>query len=454
MRARKSARSLCLSSIALRWALAAAVLGITLQTLFCLAQNFLNEAYFTRHFISFETQQIASAMAIKNGKLGLRDGATLPYFNDSTGAYGFRLFDAGGQLLMGHNQTLMGKVAPPALPDFWYRKDGADWLRFSGGAKHVIDGREVFIEIATMGDPRWRSVPVLLLELAEDVWVPLIPTLILTTLFLAFALQRALKPLCNAASQARALDVERGLKAFETTGLPREAAEFTESMNALMRRLETLMRSREHLASYVAHEVKTPLASMLLDLEQILDERARRLETDVIALSGTVDGILTFARSGKAATERVCLESIVRECVERAQIAARGGHQISVAVDSPAPALGYAAAARHAVQNVIDNAVKHTPPGTTIRVTCGPGPVVTVEDSGPGIPEATAVRLTRPFLRGKTEADGSGLGLAIAKHGVEMMGGVLEIGRSSLGGAAFRLRYAGEPGGLPNQQPT
>ncbi len=210
-------------------------------------------------------------------------------------------------------------------------------------------------------------------ELAEDVWLPLIPALLLTSLFLAWGLHRALKPLCNAASLARSLDVEGGLKSIETSGLPREAADFAASMNGVMARMDKLMRSREHMASYVAHEVKTPLASMMLDLEQIVDKRARRLEADVMALSGTVDDILGFARSGKAAAETVCLEAIVRECVARAQAAAGCGHEITIVVDRPAKVRGYAAAARCAVQNVICNALKHTPPGTAVRVTCGPG---------------------------------------------------------------------------------
>lgn len=447
MKARPFTRPPGISGIALRWVLAAAALGAVLLTAQCLIHNLVDEEYFSRHFITHETHAVASSMTLRDGRPVVTDPADLPYFSAGEGAYGFRVFDAGGRELASRNSALMDGQPAPGAHDLWFRKTGSAWLHLAGGTKQRIGGREVYVEIATAGDPRWRSRAVLVHELAEDVWLPLIPALLLTGLFLAWGLHRALKPLCEAASRARSLDVERGLKSIETSGLPREAAEFAASMNALMTRMDRLMRSREHLASYVAHEVKTPLASMLLDLEQIVDKRARRLEADVMALSGTVDDILGFARSGKVEAETVCLETIVRECVARAQAAGGGGHEITIAVDRPARVEGYAAAARCAVQNIIWNAVKHTPPGTAIRITCGPGPAVTIEDSGPGIPEADAARLTGPFERGDTGAAGSGLGLAIARHGAEQMGGTLEIGRSSLGGAAFRLRYGTRGGG-------
>ncbi len=79
---------------------------------------------------------------------------------------------------------------------------------------------------------------------------------------------------------------------------------------------------------------------------------------------------------------------------------------------------------------------------------------MTIEHSGPGIPEADAARLTRPFERGRTTASGSGLGLAIARHGTGLMGGTLEIGRSSLGGTACRLRYQTAGGGAKEPVPA
>jgi two-component system OmpR family sensor kinase len=108
-------------------------------------------------------------------------------------------------------------------------------------------------------------------------------------------------------------------------------------------------------------------------------------------------------------------------------------------------------AAMHAVQNVLENAIKHTPAGAPVHVTCGPGPVITVEDAGPGLTEEDAARVFAAFQRGRTDAGGTGLGLAIVERSMELNRGAVEIGRSRFGGACFRLSFtsaAMEPGHL------
>jgi signal transduction histidine kinase len=95
-----------------------------------------------------------------------------------------------------------------------------------------------------------------------------------------------------------------------------------------------------------------------------------------------------------------------------------------------------------AVQNLIENAVKHSPPGAKVEVTCGPGRGMTIEDSGPGLTDVDVDRLFEPFHRGKTSAEGVGLGLAIVKAAVALHRGSIEVGQSVLGGARFSLRFA------------
>ncbi len=434
-----------LPAIAFRWILVAAALGLIIQTLICLGENLLNEDYFTRNFVSAETGAIAKAISISDGKVEFKAPDSLPYFSDNTGAYGFRVTDRDGQVLAVRNETLITGHPPHTSGEaahFWYSKTKADWLHLAGGSTRKVDGGEVWIDVATAGDPQWRRIAALMHELRDDVWIPLIPTLFFTTLFLMYRLHRILKPLEDAASQARSLDVEHGLKSFNIADMPREAANLADGMNALMHRVDGLVRSREHLASFVAHEVKTPLASMLLELEQIVDKRARRLEEDVMALNETVDSVLTFGRQDSVAVESVCLETIARDCVERARAKARCGRVISLTMDRPAPFAGFRLAALHAVQNVIENALTHTPASAPVHVTCGPGPVVTVEDGGPGLTEEDAARIFGAFERGRTDAGGTGLGLAIVKRAMELNRGSVETGRSRLGGACFRLRFA------------
>ena len=89
----------------------------------------------------------------------------------------------------------------------------------------------------------------------------------------------------------------------------------------------------------------------------------------------------------------------------------------------------------------MENAVKHTPAGTRIRVEVRPDGAVVVEDGGPGIPSELAAQLFEPFRKGDPSTEGAGLGLTIVRRAVELHHGAVEVGRSSLGGAAFTLRF-------------
>jgi signal transduction histidine kinase len=96
-------------------------------------------------------------------------------------------------------------------------------------------------------------------------------------------------------------------------------------------------------------------------------------------------------------------------------------------------------ALREAVRNLIDNAIKHTPAGTSIRVEATQTASIIVEDTGPGLGALNAEEVQMPFRKGSTTSDGAGLGLAIVRQAAELHGGHLEISKSPLGGARFAI---------------
>jgi len=128
-------------------------------------------------------------------------------------------------------------------------------------------------------------------------------------------------------------------------------------------------------------------------------------------------------------------------------LAERHSCKLSRIVDRPEPFFGNQAAVMEAVQNVVENAIKHGPEGNNVLITCGPGCVIKIDDSGPGLNVDDAERLFKPFERGETGADGSGLGLAIVKIAVDLHRGSIKVGQSPLGGAEFVLRFSSiDPG--------
>ena len=96
---------------------------------------------------------------------------------------------------------------------------------------------------------------------------------------------------------------------------------------------------------------------------------------------------------------------------------------------------------REAVRNLVENAVKHTPAGTRVRVEVRPDNTIVVEDSGPGLQSALTAQLFEPFRKGDASTEGAGLGLAIVRRAAELHGGSVAVGPSTLGGAAFTLRF-------------
>jgi two-component system phosphate regulon sensor histidine kinase PhoR len=222
-----------------------------------------------------------------------------------------------------------------------------------------------------------------------------------------------------------------------------------------LRRLE---RVRHDFVANVSHEFKTPLTAIQGFAETLLsgaleDPRNNRRFLEIIRdhatrLAVLTDDLLKLARieAGKLEVQfvPVQLAEVIERCTETSLLKANR-KRIALEVDVPATlpdVLGDASLLRDVVQNLLDNAVQYTPEGGRVRLSVIAGPreaVVTVDDTGMGIPLADQERIFERFYRvdaaRSREAGGTGLGLSIAKHIVEAHGGRLwvesEVGHGS-----------------------
>lgn len=207
--------------------------------------------------------------------------------------------------------------------------------------------------------------------------------------------------------------------------------------------------------AFLAHELRTPLATLhgaaltLARRYAALDPamQARLLE-DIAAeaerLARLVEDLLEVCRNGDAATaatEPVALRPLVRQTL-RALRPALAHHRIQRRFPAHLPPVeADPVAVEHILRNLLDNAARYSPPGTSIAVTArrqGQRVLLRVADRGPGIPPADRERVFTPFVRLRPgERRGMGLGLAVCRRLAELQGGAVHIeGRHGGPGAA------------------
>ncbi len=224
-------------------------------------------------------------------------------------------------------------------------------------------------------------------------------------------------------------------------------------------RLERELAERERLAALgrmaatVAHEIKNPLsaiksiAQVMREDEGLKNEYERDLslivgETD--RLSQSITQLLSFARRESPAAEPLTVGELVQTAVDLFRANAREqGIDLACSITTDATIAGKSVSAlRDALSNLLLNALQATPHGGDVLLTASQGDgelVISVHDSGPGVPHDLREQIWEPFFT--TRQRGTGLGLAIVRKRVQEVGGSASLGVARNGhGAVFHLR--------------
>jgi two-component system OmpR family sensor kinase len=253
------------------------------------------------------------------------------------------------------------------------------------------------------------------------------------------------------------------LSPVSDAGLPDEVRPLVQELNLLFGRVRTAFDTQQNFVADAAHELRTPLAALKLQVQSLerSDSRVDSLEARKLAISRLSAGIeratrlveqlLVLARQEASAAphQPVELAGLARRAVADLIGVAQTKHiDLGLQRADGGQVEGQPEALMILLRNLVDNAIKYTPAGGTVDVSVAAeqGALsVTVEDSGPGIPAEERERVFDRFYRVPgSDAAGSGLGLAIIKAIAERHGATLVLGESArLGGLAATVRFPG-----------
>jgi signal transduction histidine kinase len=297
-----------------------------------------------------------------------------------------------------------------------------------------------------LSDGQWLSFATTLPQSAPSVsWQFIISMALMGVIVLAvsvWAVRRVTAPLglLSAAADRLGRDVTAEPLAEAGTVEMQGAAR---AFNRMQERLRRLIESRTQMLAALSHDLRTPLTLLRLRTEEVAntDERDKMLAT-IGEMNEMIGSTLAFARDEVRAEprRRVDVAALLASVVDDM---ADAGLPVTMTPASPLSYECQPAALKRALTNLLDNAVKYGKRAQVAIATMGKTIAITIDDDGPGIPEAELAKVFQPFYRVEDsrsrDTGGTGLGLAIAQAIVQAHGGELTLANRPGGGLRARI---------------
>lgn len=321
------------------------------------------------------------------------------------------------------------------------------------------DGEYLTVQIA---QPEFaRSV--VIQETSQRIILPLLLQIPLLIFITWFAVRRGLRPL-DELSSAIAQRHPSALTPLSAAALPPDLQPLVHTLNALLERLAEALQQQRDFVADAAHELRTPLAALQLQLDLLKRAETVHDRELTVSLLGSgirratslIEQLLRIARSETAqstdARADIPLHQVAGEAVERHLAAARGRDiDLGVTRLEPVHIRCVAADIESVLDNLLANAIRYTPNGGKVDLAIYPRDnvaVIDVIDNGIGIPATERKRIFDRFYRVLTlhgtaeSSEGSGLGLAIVKLVCERYAAEIEVRDGPQGvGTQFRVRW-------------
>jgi heavy metal sensor kinase len=349
---------------------------------------------------------------------------------------------------------------PRALdaPRFETRQVERHSLRFYS-ERIVVNGKPYTVQVAALMNEVFEA-------LEGFRWMLLLatPLLLIAASAGGFWLStRALAPVDEISRAAQRISIENLTDRLDVTQTGDQLQRLSETLNAMLSRLEASVRRITQFTADASHELRAPVSLIRTTAEVALQKRDRPAGEYLEALdeileesertSQVVDSLMLLARadSGKENLERALIDAgaVVKGAAEQGEKLARThGLKFSASVpEAPVSIQADADALRRALLILLDNAVKYTPQGGSVRIalkTSDGVAVVSVSDTGIGIAKQDVIHIFDRFWRAdkarSREQGGAGLGLSIAKWIVDIHAGSIDVESEPGKGSIFHLR--------------
>ena len=375
---------------------------------------------------------------------GLRD-----IFSPKYGRYAYAVIDDNNRVLFSTRDD-MRPIFPidvaGAEVQYGEVPQGSDVIE-GATVRREIDGQWVWVQLGeALNHPNvllddvvrgflqrvgWITIPLLFLLLATDIII----------------VRQAIRPLLRASKQAEEIGPARTDIRLQVDDIPTEILPLVQAVNRAFDRMEQGITRQREFAADVAHELRTPLAVLRTRIETMPEGSVPSvLYRDIEGMSRVVSQLLDSADLETLLINSEETADLRQVCAETAEFVA----PLAVAQDKaisltgwegPVWVQGNAEMLRRAIRNLLENAIFHTPPCSSVEVVVEKGGCVKIIDEGEGVPVMKRELIFERFWRRDRErSQGAGLGLSIVKRIIEAHGGTIAVNSGPAGGAEFSIQ--------------
>jgi two-component system sensor histidine kinase QseC len=354
-------------------------------------------------------------------------------------------------------QVLLNSREAPEIPheiinsgfsEFRYKD--RKWLTFARASRHD----DLLIIVGERSEIRQEITE----YIGGGLLIPLILLLPVVLWLLWQIIGVALKPLQHVTDQVRQ-QVLKDLKPIDVAGVPREINPLVTALNQMIADLDAAYARERRFVSDASHELRNPLAALLINVENALEENRGRetldslesMKTSIVRLSHMVSQLLKLSHfENPQATrefEQVDLGQVCQHVVDSLKPQAEAKDlQIELLLsDDNCMLQGAESLLSSLVSNLVDNAIKYSDPGCRIRVRCYRAAsylVLAVDDSGAGLDAEQREKVLGRFYRAAdTNSSGAGLGLSIVNSIAQIHDARVVLSESDLGGLCVTVQF-------------